>query len=98
MADRALPPPHTVEVAESVFAYVQPDGSWWLNNTGFVVGGDDVVAVDATSTERRTRALLDAIRAQTADRCARWSTRITTATTPTATACSPTRSSSGIAT
>ena len=66
MADRALPPPHTVEVAESVFAYVQPDGSWWLNNTGFVVGGDDVMAVDATSTERRTRALLDAIRAQTA--------------------------------
>src|SRR5438270_101819 len=66
MADRALPPPHTVEVAESVFAYVQPDGSWWLNNTGFVVGGDDVMAVDATSTERRTRALLDAIREQTA--------------------------------
>src|SRR4051794_32068953 len=57
-----LPPPHTVEVADRVFAYVQPDGSWWLNNTGFIVGADSVVAVDATSTERRTRALLDAIR------------------------------------
>ena len=57
-----LPPPHTVEVADRVFAYIQPDGSWWLNNTGFVVGADDVVAIDATSTERRTRALLDAIR------------------------------------
>jgi cyclase len=60
-----LPPPHTVEVADGVFAYIQPDGSWWLNNTGFVVGADSVVAVDATSTERRTRALLDAIRAVT---------------------------------
>ena len=57
-----LPPPHTVEVADRVFSYVQPDGSWWLNNTGFVVGGDGVVAIDATSTERRNRALLDAIR------------------------------------
>ena len=60
-----LPPPHTVEVAEGVFAYVQPDGSWWLNNTGFVVSTDAVVAIDATSTERRTRALLDAIRSVT---------------------------------
>jgi cyclase len=57
-----LPPPRTVEVADGVFAYIQPDGSWWLNNTGFIVGHDAVVAIDATSTERRTRALLDAIR------------------------------------
>jgi cyclase len=56
-----LAPPHTVEVAERVFAYVQPDGSWWINNTGFIVGDDAVTAIDATSTERRTRAFLDAI-------------------------------------
>jgi cyclase len=61
-----LPPPHTLEVAEGVFAYIQPDGSWWLNNTGFIVGGGSVVAIDATSTERRTRSLLDAIKAVTA--------------------------------
>jgi cyclase len=60
-AHDALGPASTVEVADGVFAYVQPDGSWWINNTGFVVGGDDVVAIDASSTERRTRALLDAI-------------------------------------
>jgi cyclase len=54
-------PAHTVEVADGVFAYVQPDGSWWLNNTGFIRGDDRVVAIDATSTERRTRALLAAI-------------------------------------
>jgi cyclase len=57
--------PMTIEVADGVFAYVQPDGSWWINNTGFVVGASDVVAVDATSTERRTRALLAAIAATT---------------------------------
>ena len=58
-------PAHTVEVADGVFAWVQPDGSWWLNNTGFVRGAGDALAIDATSTERRTRALLDAIAAQT---------------------------------
>ena len=53
--------PAVVEVADGVFAYVQPDGSWWINNTGFLVGRSGVVAVDTCSTERRTRALLDAI-------------------------------------
>jgi cyclase len=57
-----LGPARTVEVADGVFAYVQPDGSWWINNTGFVAGPDAVVAVDASSTERRTRAFLTAIR------------------------------------
>ena len=60
-AHDALGPATTVEVADGVFAYVQPDGSWWINNTGFVVGDGEVVAIDASSTERRTRALLDAI-------------------------------------
>jgi cyclase len=64
--DHDLPPAETVEVADRVFAYVQPDGSWWINNTGFVVGSDAVVAVDASSTERRTRGFLDAIAAVTA--------------------------------
>ncbi len=60
-----LPPPETVEVASGVFAYVQPDGSWWINNTGFVVGGTGVCAVDATSTEKRMRAFQRAIAAIT---------------------------------
>jgi cyclase len=63
--DAALPPPETVEVADGVFAYVQPDGSWWINNTGFLVDDDRVVAVDTCSTERRTRGLLAAIAAVT---------------------------------
>lgn len=50
------------EVADGVFAYVQPDGSWWINNTGFVVGATTALAVDTCATERRTRAFLDAVR------------------------------------
>jgi len=51
----------TVEVSEGIYAYIQPDGSWYLNNTGFLVDARGVISVDATSTERRTRAYLDAI-------------------------------------
>jgi cyclase len=54
-----------LEVADHVFAYIQPDGSWWINNTGFVVGERSVVSIDACSTQRRTRAYLDRIAAVT---------------------------------
>ena len=64
--DEPLGPPTTAEVADGVFAYIQPDGSWWINNTGFVLGDGEVVAIDASSTQRRTRAFLDAITAVTA--------------------------------
>ena len=57
----ALAPPRLREVAEDVFAYVQPDGSWWINNTGAIAGAGQVVAVDTCSTERRTRAMLAAL-------------------------------------
>ena len=49
------------EVAPGVYSYVQPDGTWFINNMGFVVGTDSVISIDATSTERRTRAYIDAI-------------------------------------
>ena len=55
-------PPRVEEVGDGVFAYVQPDGTWFINNTGFLVGRSGVVSIDACSTERRTRAYLDAIR------------------------------------
>jgi cyclase len=41
---------------------VQPDGSWWINNTGFLVGRRQAIAIDACSTERRTRQFADAVR------------------------------------
>jgi len=48
--------PELKQVCEDVYAYLQPDGSWYLNNTGFLVSRTGVISVDATSTERRTRA------------------------------------------
>jgi len=63
-----LPPPRTVEVADGVYAYVQPDGGWWINNTGFVVGERTVLCVDTCATERRTRAMLEALDAVVAAR------------------------------
>jgi cyclase len=56
-----LAPPYVEEVSAGIFAYVQPDGSWFLNNTGFLVGREAVVSIDTTSTERRTRDYLAAI-------------------------------------
>jgi cyclase len=56
-----LGPAELVEVGDGVFAYIQPDGSWYINNTGFVVGRSSVISIDACSTERRTRAYLDRI-------------------------------------
>jgi cyclase len=53
-----LPPPRTEEVADDVFAYVQADGSWFINNTGFVRGRRTVLCVDTCATERRTAELL----------------------------------------
>ncbi len=58
-------PPSTVEVAERTYAFVQPDGTWFINNAGFVVGDDHVVLIDTCATEARTRALLDAVAAVT---------------------------------
>jgi cyclase len=49
------------EITEDIYAYIQPDGSWYLNNTGFLAGRRGVIAIDASSTQRRTHALIDAI-------------------------------------
>jgi cyclase len=54
-----------VEVGDGLYAYVQPDGSWWINNTGFLVARKGVVGIDACATERRTRAYIEAIAAVT---------------------------------
>ena len=56
-----LGPPRVEEVADGVFAYVQPDGGWFINNTGFVRGARNVVSIDTCATERRTRAYLDRV-------------------------------------
>jgi cyclase len=50
-----------VPVADGVFAWIQPDGSWWVNNAGALVGDDGVVLVDTCATRRRTERFLAAV-------------------------------------
>ncbi len=57
-----FPPGNAVEVGEDVFAFLQGDGSWWLNNAGFVVGHRTILGVDSCATESRTKHLVAAIR------------------------------------
>ncbi|MGO2111532.1 MAG: MBL fold metallo-hydrolase [Pseudoclavibacter sp.] len=54
--------PTIQQVADGVWAYVQPDGTWMINNTGLIAREGDAGAtfVDVTSTEKRTRAFLEA--------------------------------------
>ena len=59
------PPTQPLEVSDGIFAWVQHDGTWWINNAGFLVADSGVVAVDACSTEARTRALIEGIRTVT---------------------------------
>lgn len=60
--DRAAAPAPTVQqVSEGVYAYVQLEGQWGLNNCAFLVGSSAVTLIDTCYTERRTRALLNAV-------------------------------------
>ncbi|GAA0928861.1 MBL fold metallo-hydrolase [Kribbella koreensis] len=51
----SMTPPAAVEISEGIYAYLQPDGSWWVNNAGFLVGRRGVISVDTCATESRTR-------------------------------------------
>lgn len=60
-----LPPPTVQEVTPGVYAYIQPDGTWGLNNTGFIAGQNAVSVIDTCFTEARTRAFLQTLAAVT---------------------------------
>ncbi len=60
-----IQPADVTQVAAGVYAYVQPDGTWWINNAGFIVGSEGVILIDTCSTEARTRRLLATIRSIT---------------------------------
>jgi cyclase len=47
----------TVEVADGVFAYLQLDGGWCLNNAGVIIGDAKTVLVDTAATITRAQAL-----------------------------------------
>ena len=56
-------PAKATEVSPGVFAYVQHDGTWWVNNAGFVTGSHGVIAIDTCATTSRTQALIRSISA-----------------------------------
>jgi len=58
--DAVLPPPTLEEVSPGAYAYIQPDGSWCLNNTGLLVDRRGVTVIDTCATEARSRAFLEA--------------------------------------
>ncbi len=66
-----IPPPKVEEVSPGIFGYVQLDGSWGLNNTGFIVGKDGVVAIDTCFTEKRSRWFYGAVRKAAGDKVIR---------------------------
>jgi cyclase len=49
------------QLTGNVYAWTQPDGSWWLNNAGAVHGEDGVILVDTCATAARTSRLLAAV-------------------------------------
>ncbi len=48
-------------------AWVQPDGSWWVNNAGAVLGDGGIVLIDTCATAQRTQLFLDAVRVAAGD-------------------------------
>lgn len=45
--------PYAMEIAEHVYAYVQPDGGWCVNNSGLLAGGSTALVIDTAATESR---------------------------------------------
>lgn len=54
------------EVADGIFAHVQPEGGWCVNNAGVLLEADRVTVVDTAATEARARTLREAVAALTA--------------------------------
>jgi cyclase len=57
-----IPPPSIEEVSDGIFAYIQLDGSWFLNNAGCIIGSRAATVIDTTGTEARARAFHAAVR------------------------------------
>jgi cyclase len=57
--------PELREVAAGVYAWFQPDGTWWINNAGAIHSGGEIVLVDTCATRQRTRRFLDTVASAT---------------------------------
>jgi len=54
--------PKTIELSPGVYAYLQPRGEWFVNNTGFLVGKREVVVIDSVASVKRAERFLAEIR------------------------------------
>lgn len=61
MTDRSVSAARLQEIAEDIYAYVQPDGGWCLNNAGLITAGDRPALIDTAATEARAQALRKAV-------------------------------------
>ena len=57
----AVPAPTIEEVAAGIFAYIQLDGSWFLNNAGCIPGKHAATVIDTVGTEARARVWHEAV-------------------------------------
>lgn len=48
-----------IEVADGVYAYLQPDGTWGWSNAGLIVGNNESALVDTLFDLKLTQAMLD---------------------------------------
>jgi cyclase len=49
------------ELADGVYAYVQPDGGWCVNNAGLITDNGSTVLIDTAATQARTDRLAEAV-------------------------------------
>jgi glyoxylase-like metal-dependent hydrolase (beta-lactamase superfamily II) len=56
------------EIADNMWAYLQPDGSWGLSNAGLVAGKATSLLIDTLFDKKLTQDMLDAMRPITASR------------------------------
>lgn len=52
------------DLGRGIFAYIQPPGTWGLNNSGFIIASHGTLIIDATLTELRTRSLIQEVDAR----------------------------------
>lgn len=56
-----MPPPEMQQVDPGIYAYIQLDGSWGLNNAGLIAGSRYAVIIDTLFTEARNRAFRESV-------------------------------------
>ena len=51
-----------IELRDGVYAYIQPDGSWFIGNSGLIVGQDSNVVIDSLATQSQVEPYLAEIK------------------------------------